>query len=58
MKKKTVNKSEPKPPKELQKAFDRIPGIVKRNARTGKEKARIRKNFESARFAIFGNKKP
>ena len=56
--KKKIKSLEPKPSKELQKAFDEVPKIVKRNERAGKEKARIRKNFESARFEIFGKKNP
>lgn len=50
MKKKS---SDLKPSKELQKAFDMFPKIVKRKERVAKAKARIRKNFESVRDKIF-----
>jgi hypothetical protein len=39
-----------KPTKELQKAIDMFPKVVKRQERVAKEKAKIRKNFESANF--------
>jgi len=51
------NVFEVKPSKELQKAFDLFPSVVKRKERVAKEKARIQKNFESARTEIFGKRK-
>jgi hypothetical protein len=45
-----------KPSKELKRAFDRFPELLKRNEKVAKEKARIRKRFESAREEIFGKK--
>ena len=50
MKKKTQL---PKPSKELQKALDRFPKIVKQKEKTAIEKQKIRKNFESVRHKIF-----
>lgn len=45
-----------KPSKELKKAIEMLPKIVKRKERVAKEKARIRENFDSVRDKIFGNK--
>lgn len=42
-----------KPSKELKKAIDMFPKVVKRKEQVAKEKARIRKNFESVRNKIF-----
>lgn len=52
MKKKKTN--ELKPSKELQKAFDMFPKVVKHKEKVAKEKEKIRKNFESVRHKIFG----
>ncbi len=41
------------PSKELQKAFDLMPKIVKRNEKAAKEKAKIIKNFRSVEHKIF-----
>jgi len=43
----------PKPSKELQKALDLFPKIVKKKEKIAKEKEKIRKNFESVRHKIF-----
>lgn len=45
----------PKPSKDLQKALDLFPKVVKRKEKIAKEKKKIRKNFESARKQIFGD---
>ncbi|HPI39235.1 MAG TPA: hypothetical protein PLJ21_00420 [Pseudobdellovibrionaceae bacterium] len=50
-----TRKDRPKPSKEMQKAFDQVPKIVKRNKRVAKEKAKIRKRFQEALGHIFGN---
>lgn len=55
-KKKKINSNSSidlKPSKELQRAIDLVPKIVKRNEKAAKEKAKIRKNFESVRDKIF-----
>lgn len=39
--------------KELQKAFDLMPKIVKRNEKAAKEKQKIIKNFRSVASKIF-----
>ncbi len=44
----------PKPSKQLQKAIDLFPQVVKHKEKVAKEKKKIRKNFESARKQIFG----
>jgi hypothetical protein len=51
LKKKKTN--ELKPSKELQKAIDMFPKLVKRKTQVAKKKAKIRKNFESVRYKIF-----
>ncbi len=57
MKKPKKKSDKPIPSKELQKAIDLFPKILKRNEKAAKEKARIRKNFEKARKEIFGQSK-
>ncbi len=42
-----------KPSKELQKAFDLFPKVVKHKEKVALEKKKIRKNFESIRSQIF-----
>ena len=41
------------PSKELQRAFDLMPKIVKRNEKAAKEKQKIIKNFRSVTSKIF-----
>ncbi len=45
------------PSKDLQKAIDQFPKIIKHKEKVAEEKRKIRKNFESARKDIFGKKK-
>lgn len=42
-----------KPSKELQKAFDMFPKILKQKEKVAKEKEKVRQNFESVRHKIF-----
>lgn len=47
------NDKKMKPSKELQKAIDMFPKIVKHKEKVVLEKKKIRKNFESVRSLIF-----
>jgi len=47
----------PKPSKEMQKAFDEVPKIVKRNIREAKHKEKIQKKFQDSLGHIFGKPK-
>ena len=42
-----------KPSRELQKAIDLFPQVIKQKKQVAKKKAKIRKNFESVRHKIF-----
>ncbi len=47
------NDKKMKPSKELQKAIDMFPKVVKHKEKVALEKKKIRKNFESVRNLIF-----
>lgn len=49
------NEKKIKPSKDLQRAFDMFPKVVRHKQKVALEKKKIRKNFESVRSLIFGD---